>query len=83
MGVGAWGLATLTQGADLAVETVVVVASLSGAALAVLAVVVTVAATYAAYRFELDPDDVVIPVVTNVCDVLGVLVLFGVVELLV
>ena len=83
VGVGAWGLATLTQGADLAVETVVVVASLSGAALAVLAVVVTVAATYAAYRFELDPDDVVIPVVTNACDVLGVLVLFGAVELLV
>ncbi|WP_232703373.1 magnesium transporter [Halobacterium wangiae] len=83
VGVGAWALATLTQGADLGVGTVVVVASLSGAALAVLAVVVTVAATYAAYRFELDPDDVVIPVVTNVCDVLGVLVLFGVVELLV
>jgi hypothetical protein len=31
-----------------------------------------------AYRYQLDPDDVVVPVVTNVCDVLGVLVLFGV-----
>jgi len=49
----------------------------------VLAVAVTLAATYAAYRFELDPDDVVIPVVTNACDVLGVLVLFGAVQLLV
>jgi len=33
--------------------------------------------TYVAYRLELDPDDVVIPVVTNVCDVLGVVVLVG------
>jgi mgtE-like transporter len=83
VGAGAWLLTAVTQGADLAPSTVVVVASVSGAALAVLAVAVTVAATYAAYRFELDPDDVVIPVVTNVCDVLGVLVLFAVVRALV
>jgi mgtE-like transporter len=82
VGLGAWGLAELTAGARLPPETVVVVAVTSGLVLAVLAVAVTLVATYAAYRFELDPDDVVIPVVTNVCDVLGVLVLFGVVELL-
>ncbi|PSP44046.1 ABC transporter permease, partial [Halobacteriales archaeon QH_6_64_20] len=35
------------------------------------------------YRLGLDPDNVVIPVVTNVCDVLGVLVLFAVVRVLV
>ncbi|WP_134671156.1 magnesium transporter [Halorussus marinus] len=83
VGVGAWGLAALTGGAALFVGTVVAVSVISGLALAVLAVVVTVAATYAAYRFELDPDDVVIPVVTNVCDVLGVVVLFVVVRLIV
>ena len=43
----------------------------------------TVVATYVAYRLGLDPDDVVIPVVTNVCDVLGVVVLFVTVVLLV
>jgi len=59
------------------------VANLSGLVLALLAVAVALAATYAAYRFGLDPDDVVIPVVTNTCDVLGVVVLFGTVELLV
>jgi mgtE-like transporter len=63
--------------------TVVAVAVTSGAVLAVLAVAVTLTATYAAYRYGLDPDDVVVPVVTNVCDVLGVLVLFGAVRLLV
>lgn len=84
IGVGAWGLARLTtSGTALPVGTVASVALLSGAALAVLAVVVTVVATYAAYRFGLDPDDVVIPVVTNTCDVLGVVVLFLVVQVFV
>jgi mgtE-like transporter len=83
VGAGAWLLTTLLVGTDLALATVVGVALASGAVLAVLAVVVTLVATYAAYRFGLDPDDVVIPVVTNVCDVLGVLVLFGVVQVLV
>ena len=83
IGLGARLLADLTAGASLSPLTVVTVAVTSGLVLAVLAVVVTFVATYAAYRFELDPDDVVIPVVTNVCDVLGVLVLFGVVVVLV
>ncbi|MEF8784630.1 MAG: magnesium transporter [Haloarculaceae archaeon] len=79
IGLGAWGLAELTAGARLAPLTVVTVAVISGLVLSVLAVTVTTIATYAAYRFELDPDDVVIPTVTNVCDVLGVVVLFVVV----
>ena len=81
VGVGAWVLTALTAGSSLTLPTVVMVATASGAMLAVLAVGVTIVATYAAYRFELDPDDLVIPVVTNVCDVLGVLVLFGVVQI--
>ncbi|EMA55343.1 MULTISPECIES: magnesium transporter [Halococcus] len=83
VGAGAWVLTALTAGSSLALATVVVIATASGAVLSVLAVAVTVVATYAAYRFELDPDDIVIPVVTNVCDVLGVLVLFGIVQIVV
>ncbi|WP_123536548.1 magnesium transporter [Halosimplex salinum] len=83
VGAGAWAVARVTGGARLPVETVVAVASISGLVLAVLAVAVTVTAAYTAYRFEADPDDVVIPVVTNVCDVLGVIVLFGVVRVIV
>ncbi len=83
VGAGAWAIQTLVGGAALDFSTVVLVATASGAVLAVLAIVVTLVATYAAYRLELDPDDVVIPVVTNTCDVLGVLVLFGVVLVLV
>ena len=83
VGSGAWVLTALTVGTDLSFATVVFVALLSGAALAVLAIGVTLVATYAAYRFGLDPDDVVIPVVTNTCDVLGVLVLFGIVTVVI
>ena len=83
VGAGAWVLTALTAGTDLSFPTVVFVAFLSGAALAVLAIGVTLVATYAAYRFGLDPDDVVIPVVTNTCDVLGVLVLFGIVTVVI
>ena len=83
VGAGAWALQALLGGTRLPLVTVVVVALTSGVVLAALAVAVTTVTTYAAYRFELDPDDVVIPVVTNVCDVLGVLVLFGVVRVVV
>jgi mgtE-like transporter len=83
VGGGAWLLQSVTGGTRLALSRVVLVALASGAALAVLAVLVTAVATYVAYRLGLDPDDVVIPVVTNVCDVLGVVVLFLSVVLLV
>ncbi|WP_255151801.1 magnesium transporter [Halorarius halobius] len=80
VGAGAWLLQSLVGGARLPLGVVVFVATASGAVLAALAVVVTLVATYAAYRLGTDPDDVVLPVVTNTCDVLGVLVLFGVVR---
>ena len=83
VGGGAWLLQGVVGGTRLPVVTVVAVALTSGVVLAALAVVVTTVTTYAAYRFGLDPDDVVIPVVTNVCDVLGVVVLFGAVRVLV
>jgi len=77
VGLGAWVLTALLGAPTLAPGTVVLIALSAGVALAVLAVAVTLATTYVAYRFSLDPDDVVVPVVTNVCDVLGVLVLFA------
>jgi mgtE-like transporter len=61
---------------------VVIIAFLAGVCLAVLATCVTVITTYLAYQLELDPDDVVLPAVTNICDVLGVIVLFVVVQIL-
>jgi mgtE-like transporter len=83
VGIGAWLLTAGLGGTQLPLLTVFLVALASGVSLAVLAVAVALAATYGAYRFGLDPDDVVIPVVTNLCDVLGVLVLFASVRLFV
>ncbi|WP_255198411.1 magnesium transporter [Halorarius litoreus] len=83
VGAGAWLLQSLVGTARLGLGVVVFVAFASGALLSALAIGVTLVATYAAYRLGSDPDDVVIPVVTNTCDVLGVLVLFGVVRVVV
>lgn len=83
VGAGAWGLAALTVGSQLPLGAVVFVSAVSGVVLAGVAVTVALSATYTAYRLGLDPDDVVIPVVTNTCDVLGVVVLFVVVAQLV
>ncbi|GKZ15140.1 ABC transporter permease [Haladaptatus sp. W1] len=83
VGFGAWTLTWLIGETQLGLFIVVLVSLVSGIVLAFVAILVTLVATYVAYRFELDPDDVVIPVVTNACDVLGVIVLFVVVQLLV
>lgn len=81
IGAGAWLLVALTGDARLSGGVVILIATTSGAILSVLAVGVTIAATYGAYRFGLDPDDIAIPLVTNVADVVGVLVLLGVIGL--
>jgi mgtE-like transporter len=47
----------------------------------VLVVTTSVVAVEASYRVGLNPDDTTIPIVTNVCDVVGVVILFGVVTL--
>lgn len=83
VGAGAWVLTAVTVGAQLPIETVVLLSAVSGLILAGVAIVVSLLATYAAYRLGLDPDDVVIPVVTNTCDVLGVVVLFAVIGVVV
>lgn len=81
VGLGAWTVTSVSGTSKLEVATVLSVAVVSGFTLAGLTVVIAVSATYLSYRLELDPDDVVIPVVTNVCDVLGVLVLIAVVQM--
>jgi mgtE-like transporter len=76
VGTGAWFLAFVTGRVVLPLWRVLVIATLSGAGLAIVAIVATVLTTYGAYRAGLDPDDVVIPVVTVTADVFGVVVLF-------
>lgn len=53
----------------------------SGMILAVLAILLSFTATYVSYQYGLDPDDTTIPVVTNLCDILGVIILSSVATL--
>jgi mgtE-like transporter len=79
VGAGAWVARYALGDAVLPVLTVVLIAAASGLVLAVVAIGIATVATYAAYRLKLDPDDVVVPVVTTTCDVLGVVVFLGIV----
>ncbi len=80
LGVAAWVVGR-TIARPMAFVDLFVISVVSGLVLAALAVVISVAATYVSYRRGLDPDDTTIPVVTNVCDILGVVVLSGVATL--
>ena len=76
-------LGTYALGGALGLGRVLLVSLSSGMLLAGLVVVTSVAAVEASYRVGLNPDDTTIPVVTNVCDIAGVLILFAVVTLVV
>ncbi|WP_049984013.1 magnesium transporter [Halorubrum sp. BV1] len=82
VGIAAWAIG-LALGGALGLGRVLLVSLSSGMLLAGLVVVTSVAAVEASYRVGLNPDDTTIPVVTNVCDIAGVLILFAVVTLVV
>lgn len=50
----------------------------SGMAVAVVAILFSFGATYASFRLGVDPDDVTIPIVTNIVDVFGMLIFIAV-----
>jgi mgtE-like transporter len=62
-------------GGGMTLRETFTVSFISGMALAVVAVALSISATYVSYRMGLDPDDTTIPVVTNLCDILGVVIL--------
>jgi mgtE-like transporter len=78
LGVAAHGLTlipVLGVGGGMTFRETLTVSFVSGMALAVVSVALSVSATYVSYRMGLDPDDTTIPVVTNLCDILGVVIL--------
>ena len=78
VGVAAWAIGR-ALGGTLGLVEVVTISLVSGVLLAVFVVVVSVVAVSTSYRWGYNPDDTTIPVVTNVCDITGVLILFGVI----
>jgi mgtE-like transporter len=78
LGVSAYALTLVPLidiGGGMTLQETFTVSFVSGMTLAVVAVVLSVSATYVSYRMGLDPDDTTIPVVTNLCDILGVVIL--------
>lgn len=80
LGFSAWGIGQLLGG-TLGLWEVMVISLLSGMLLAVWVVAVSIASIWASYRLGYNPDDVTIPIVTNVSDITGVLILFAVVTI--
>ena len=77
LGLAAWVIGRLFA-QPMPLSDLLVVSVVSGMLLAGLAVLLSVGATWVSYRRGLDPDDTTIPVVTNVCDICGVIILSGV-----
>ena len=77
LAVGAWGIGQLI-GSVLTLSTLLVISLTSGMAVAVIAVVFSILATYGSYKLGIDPDDTTIPIVTNVVDVCGMVIFIGV-----
>ncbi len=82
VGVAAWAIG-VALGGSLGIARVLLVSIVSGMLLAVVVVIASVVAVEVSYRVGLNPDDTTIPVVTNVCDITGVLILFAVVSVVV
>lgn len=81
LGVAAYGLSRLPYvdvGGGVGFVDTMLISVVSGVVLTALVIALSVSATYVSYRMGVDPDDTTIPVVTNVCDILGVVVLTAV-----
>ncbi|MDL5362909.1 magnesium transporter [Halalkalicoccus sp. NIPERK01] len=77
VGIAAWAIGRVLDG-SLGFLEVLTISMVSGMALAVLVVVLSVLSVWGSFRLGYNPDDTTIPIVTNVCDIVGVLILFAV-----
>jgi mgtE-like transporter len=80
LGFSAWGIGQLLGG-SLRLWQVMAISLLSGMLLATWVVLVSIVSIWASYRLGYNPDDVTIPIVTNVSDITGVVILFAVVTI--
>lgn len=80
VGVAAWLIGRILGG-TLGLLEVLTISLVSGTLLSVFVVVTSLVAVSTSYRLGYNPDDTTIPVVTNVSDITGVLILFGVIQI--
>lgn len=77
LALGAYAIG-LVLGIAIPLATLLTITMISGLGIAVVAVVMSFAATYASYRLGIDPDDTTIPIVTNIVDVAGMVIFISV-----
>jgi mgtE-like transporter len=82
VGIAAWAIGS-ALGGGLTLPQVLTISLVSGMLLAGVVVVLSLVSVQLAYRLGYNPDDTTIPIVTNLCDITGVLILFGVVVVVV
>ena len=80
LAIGVWLIGQVV-GTGLRLWQLLVISLGSGLAIAAVAVIASVVATYGSYRLGVDPDDTTIPIVTNVVDVFGMIVFLAVARL--
>ncbi len=78
LAIGAYAISVVLFDGVLSLGELLFISLVSGMSVAVIAVVFSFGATYASYRLGIDPDDTTIPIVTNVVDVLGMVIFIGV-----
>ncbi len=82
LGIIAGVLASLLALKGPSMIEIFLISSISGVFLVLFVVLISVAAAFFSYRRGLDPDDVVIPVVTSFSDLAGIAFLMGIVVLI-
>ena len=82
IGIATWAIATWAFEPILSPFQILSITTLSGLLISIFTVIVALVTTYGSYRLKLDPDDVVIPIVTNLSDVFGIFVFLAIVLLL-
>ena len=79
VGVAAWAIGRVLGG-SLTLLEVLTISLVSGTLLSLFVVIVSLLSVSASFRLGYNPDVTTIPVVTNVCDITGVLILFAVIS---
>ena len=78
LALGSYAIAVVSGEPTVTLSELLTISLISGIAIVSIAVVLSFVATWASYRLGIDPDNVTIPIVTNVVDVFGIIIFIAV-----
>jgi len=81
-GVFGWAFSLILGiGTEVGLLYMTIISLIAGIALSILMVFITLISSYLSYKIGLDPDNTVLPIVTSLCDLLGVAIFYSVIFL--